>query len=339
MAFVKKLTEHLDTSNRRLLRCRETYDFDILTDFDNSALDTTSNNCSTTRDREHVLYRHQERLINGARWKRNVTINFSHKLQDRFFTDFRLLAFESHESRTFYDWNLVAWVFVFREKLADFELNEIEKLCVVNHVDFVHENNHRGDADLATEEDVLTSLWHRTVSRRYDQDRSIHLSRACDHVLYVIGVSWAINVCVVTVLSRVLNVRSRDRDTALFFFRSFIDLVERHSRCSTSLSENFGDSSCQACFAVIDVTDSSDIDVRFTPVKFLFSHFVFLLKKNRFRFVFVFSYYFIHAPSEPYRGSISLRSAPNRFSRGPSRNHIQNQKSTARVLRLLPLSH
>src|SRR3546814_5908038 len=54
--------------------------------------------------------------------------------------------------------------------------------------------------------DVLTGLWHRTISGRANQDRAIHLGSTGDHVFYVVGVTWAVNVCVVTHGRIVFNV-------------------------------------------------------------------------------------------------------------------------------------
>jgi len=44
---------------------------------------------------------------------------------------------------------------------------------------------------------VLARLRHDRVERRHDQDRAVHLRRARDHVLDVVGVTGAIDVRVV----------------------------------------------------------------------------------------------------------------------------------------------
>ena len=49
------------------------------------------------------------------------------------------------------------------------------------------------------QEDVLTSLWHWAISQQQQQDRAVHLCSTSDHVLNVVSVSWAVNVCVVTI--------------------------------------------------------------------------------------------------------------------------------------------
>ena len=66
-------------------------------------------------------------------------------------------------------------------------------------------------ADLAGEQDVLARLRHRAVDGRDDEDRAVHLRGARDHVLHVVGVAWAVDVSIVTVRRRVLDVRGGDR--------------------------------------------------------------------------------------------------------------------------------
>lgn len=72
---------------------------------------------------------------------------------------------------------------------------------------------------------MLTSLRHWAVSCGYDENRAVHLCSTRDHVLNVVGVTWAVYVCVVTSSGLVLNVGRRDCDTALALFWSFVDLV------------------------------------------------------------------------------------------------------------------
>jgi len=121
---------------------------------------------------------------------------------------------------------------------------------------------------------VLSCLSHNTISSSYNKDSSIHLSSSCDHVLYVVSMSWAVNVCIVTFLCLVLNVSCRNCDTTFSLFWSFIDIfkvlccVSWYSCCKCLC-----DSSCKSCFTVVNVTDSTDITMRFCSFKFSFSHF------------------------------------------------------------------
>ena len=81
--------------------------------------------------------------------------------------------------------------------LADFELDQLEQLGIVDLVDLVQVDDHGRNADLLGEQDVLLGLRHRAVGGRHDQDRAVHLGGAGDHVLHIIGVARAIDVRIV----------------------------------------------------------------------------------------------------------------------------------------------
>ena len=80
---------------------------------------------------------------------------------------------------------------------------------------------------------MLSCLSHNTISSSYNQDSAVHLSSTSDHVLYVVSMSWAVNVCVVSVLCLILNVCSRDSDSTLSLFWSLIDILESNSLAGT----------------------------------------------------------------------------------------------------------
>ncbi|MNC61989.1 hypothetical protein D3C75_1119670 [compost metagenome] len=115
---------------------------------------------------------------------------------------------KSFTSGTASDWSIVAWEVVFGQQVAYFHFNQFQKFFVFNHVAFVQEYNDVRYAYLTRQQDVLTSLWHWTVSCGYNQDCSVHLCSTSDHVFNIVGVTWAVNVCVVTVRSFILNVCS-----------------------------------------------------------------------------------------------------------------------------------
>ena len=100
---------------------------------------------------------------------------------------------------------------VLREQLTDFELDEIEKLGIVDEIALVQEHHDTRHVDLACQQDVLARLRHRTVDCAHDQDRAVHLRGTRDHVLHVVCVSRAVDVRVVAVLRLVLDMRRRDR--------------------------------------------------------------------------------------------------------------------------------
>ena len=188
----------------------EADDLDFLADLDDAALDTAGDDGAAARDREHVFDRHQERLILRTLRLRDVGVDRLHQLEDRVVADLGRLVLERHQRRALDDRNVVAGEIVFRQQLANFELDEFEQLGVVDHVDLVHEHDERGNADLTGEQDVLAGLRHRAVGGGDDEDRAVHLRGAGDHVLHIVGVAGAVDVRVVArSWSRIRRARSR----------------------------------------------------------------------------------------------------------------------------------
>src|SRR5262245_55480102 len=67
LALVEQLAEHLDAGHDGLGRGLQPHDLDLLADLHNTALDAARHHRAAARDREHVLDRHQERLVLVAR--------------------------------------------------------------------------------------------------------------------------------------------------------------------------------------------------------------------------------------------------------------------------------
>ncbi len=227
---------------------------------------------AAARDREHVFDRHQERLIDRALRLRNVVVHRLHQLEDRFLAELRILVLERAQRRALDHRDLVAGELVLREQLAHFELDQLQQLRIVDHVDLVQEHDQRRHADLAGEQDVLAGLRHRAVGRAHHQDRAVHLGGAGDHVLHVVGVAGAVDVRVVALVGLILDVRGRDRDAARLLFRRLVDLVVRRVGRAARLGQNLGDRRRQRRLAMVDVTDRADVAVRLVAVEFLFGH-------------------------------------------------------------------
>ncbi len=121
---------------------------------------------------------------------------------------------------------------------------------------------------------MLTRLRHRTVGGGDDEDRTVHLGRTGDHVLDVVRVTGAVDVRVVTRLRLVLDVRDRDRDTALALLGSLVDLVKRRSLVEVRVRvvQHLGNRRRQRRLTVVDVTDGADVDVRLGPLELRLSH-------------------------------------------------------------------
>ena len=183
-----------------------------------------------------------------------------------------LLVLQRHQGRALDDRDVVAREVVLRQELAHLELDELEKLRVVDHVDLVHEHDERRHADLAGEQDVLAGLRHGAVGGGDDEDRAVHLRRAGDHVLHVVGVAGAVDVGVVALVGLVLDVGGRDRDAARLLLRRLVDLVVGGEGGAARLGQDLGDRRRQRRLAVVDVADRADVAVGLVALEFRLGH-------------------------------------------------------------------
>ena len=191
--------------------------------------------------------------------------------------DFRVLVLERGERRTRDDRNIVAVEVALGKLLADFELDQLEQLGIVDLVDLVQVDDHGRNADLLGEQDVLLGLRHRAVGGRHDQDRAVHLGSAGDHVLHIVGVARAIDVRIVARCGLILDVSGRDGDAALALFRRLVDVGIVDVGRAAGLGQHLGDRRGQRRLAMVDVTDGADVAVRLVPLKFRLRHFTPLL--------------------------------------------------------------
>ena len=172
------------------------------------------------------------------------------------------------------DRNLVAGEVVLRQQLANFELDQVEQLCVVDQIALVEEHDDARHADLAGQQDVLAGLRHRAVGGRHHQDRAVHLGGAGDHVLDEVGVAGAVDVGVVPLVGLVLDVRDGDRHGLGFVAdRTALGDVGVRLELGQSLRGlHRQDRAGQRRLAVIDVTDRADVDVRLFALKCVLCH-------------------------------------------------------------------
>ncbi len=273
-ALVEQLLEHLDAGDHDLAGGLDPDQLDLVADLDDAALDPAGGDRAATLDPEHVLDRHQERLVDGALGGRDVAVDRVHQGLDRLV---RLVArvvggLEGLQGRAADDRDVVTREVVLAEQLADLELDQVEQFLVVDHVDLVEEDDDERDLDLAGQQDVLARLGHRAIGRGHDQDRAVHLRRAGDHVLDVVGVAWAVDVGVVTGIRLVLDVGDRDGDPALALFGRVVDRIEGAVFGIALQGEVFRDRRRQARLAMVDVADRADIDVGLGALELLFGH-------------------------------------------------------------------
>src|SRR6476661_4227467 len=272
--LVEELLEHLDAGDDDLAGRLDPDQLDLVADLDDAALDPPGGDRPAALDPEDVLDRHEERLVDRPLGGRDVGVDRVHQLLDRGVGGIGrvVLRLERLQGRAADDRDVVTREVVLAQQLADLELDEVEQLRVVDHVDLVEEDDDVGDLDLAGEEDVLAGLGHRPVGRGDDEDRAVHLGGAGDHVLDVVGVARAVDVGVVAVGGLVLDVGDRDRDPALALLGGVVDRVERAVLAAALQVEVLGDRRRQARLAMVDVADRADIDVRLGALELLLGH-------------------------------------------------------------------
>ena len=229
------------------------------------------NHGPATGDRENVFDRHQERLVHVALRLWHVLVHRIHQLVDLCFP--LRLAVQRAQRRTAYHRHVVARELVLGQQLTHFHLDQVDQLRVFDRVALVQENHDVRHAHLPRQQHVLLGLRHRSIGRCNNENRSVHLRRAGDHVLDVVGVSRAIHVRVVTVGRLVLHVRRRDRDAALPLFRRVINRIERAELVlRVVLLQYLGDGRRQRRLAVIDVPDRPHVHVRLRTIKLFLRH-------------------------------------------------------------------
>ncbi|MBA7693618.1 hypothetical protein ES703_102206 [subsurface metagenome] len=120
---------------------------------------------------------------------------------------------------------------------------------------------------------MLTRLRHRTVTGRYHQNGSVHLGRACNHILDIVSVPGAVNVRIVTLLRLILHMSRIYRNTPLFLLRRIVYVFKSLDVALAGfVCQPHRDCRRQCRLAVVNMTDSSDIDVWFCPFKYSLSH-------------------------------------------------------------------
>ena len=282
------LVEHLGAGDGGLLGVLDADDLNLIANLDNATLDTAGNDGAAAGDGEHVLDGHQERLVSSAVRSLDPGVNSVHELPDAgILGGLRIggLGDQSVQSGALDDRGVVAREVVLVEQLADFHLNELKQLGIVDLVDLVQEHQNVRNVNLTGEQQVLTGLSHRAIGSSDNEDRAVHLSSAGDHVLDIVGVARAVNVRIVAaldlgavgadaVVGLVLNVSGVDRDATSLFFRSLIDLVVGGELGAVRVSQgqNLGDRSGQGGLAVVDMADGADIDMGLGSIVHLLCH-------------------------------------------------------------------
>ena len=226
---------------------------------ENTALHTSGNNRSATWDGENILDGHQEWLLELTLWGWDPLIDSSHELIDLGLSNLWAAALKSAKGGTHDNWGLVTLKAVRGEKLAHLHLDELQHLWILESIDLVDEDDNLLNTDLTGEEQVLAGLWHLSVRGGDDNDGSVHVGGTSNHVLNVIGVTWAVDVGVVTGVGGVLDVSGGDGNTTLALFWCLIDgtIVEEVSKSLLGLT--LGDGSGEGGLYMLDSGASSTV--------------------------------------------------------------------------------
>ena len=102
-----------------------------------------------------------------------------------------------------------------------------------------------------------------------NENTTIHWTCTSNHVFNEIGVTGTVNMRIVTIFSLILNMWSVDSDTTFLFLWRIVDfgIVLECIQIGIGLVETLWNGSSQSGFAVIDVTNGTNIQVRFVTDK------------------------------------------------------------------------
>ena len=279
------LVEHLGAGDDGLLGVLDADDFNLVADLDAATLDTAGGNGAAAGDGEDVLDGHQERLVGLALGGLNPGVDSVHELPDALVLGgvrIGAVALENLQSGALDDRGVVAGELVLVEQLADFHLDELEQLGIVDLVALVQEDDYIRNVNLTGEQQVLTGLSHGAVGGGDNEDGAVHLSSTGDHVLDIVSVARAVNVGVVTSLGLVLDVSGVDGDAAGALLGGLVDLVVGGVGSGVRVShvQDLGDSGGQSGLAVVNVADGANVDVGLGAVEYLLCHFDILLNNQ-----------------------------------------------------------
>ena len=269
--LVEELAEHLDTGDDGLGGVLDADDLDVVAGVDDALLDLAGDDGAAAGDGEHVLDRHEVRLVEVADGLGHVGVDGVHQLDD--LLDGTGVAVEGLERAHSYDRHVVAGELVFREQLPHLELDEVEELLVVDGVHLVERDHDRRYAHLAGEQHVLARLGHRAVGGGHDEDGAVDLGRARDHVLDVVGVPGHVDVRVVALVGLVFDMGDGDGDAPGLLLGGLVDGLEgRVGDVGVGLVEDLGDGGGEGGLAVVDVAHRAHVEVGLGPLELLLRH-------------------------------------------------------------------
>ena len=243
-------------------------DLDGLADLNDALFDAAGDDRAAALDSEHVLDGHEEGLVPWALRYGDVPVYCVHQLPDAIAplgVAADVLGLQGVEGADANDGAVIETVL--RKKLFKLQLDELQKLLVVHRVHLVERDDDAGHLYLAGEQDVLAGLGHGAVGGADDEDGAVHLRRAGDHVLDVVGVAGAVDVRVVPGVGLVFDVLNGDGDASGLLLGGVVDAVERAIVRQVMLCEHARYRRRQCCLAVVHVSNRAHVHVRLCPLK------------------------------------------------------------------------
>ena len=115
-------------------------------------------------------------------------------------------------------------------------------------------------------------LSHRTISGCNNNNSPIHLSSTGNHILDIISVSRTVYMSIVPIICLIFNVASIDSYTSGFFFRCIINILITHYFIAMLACALHSNSRCKSCLTMVNMTNSTNINMWLGSLKLLFSH-------------------------------------------------------------------
>src|SRR3989441_6241566 len=271
LPLVQQLPKHLPPRHHRLARLPNPHNLHLFPPLHPPPLHPPRHHRPPPRDRKDVLDRHQKRLVNLPLGQRDVGVHRLHQFVNRLLplrVPFQRLQRAPPDHR-----HLVPRKPVLRQQLPHLHFHQLEQLRVLHRVALVQKHHHVRHVHLPRQQHVLPRLRHRPVRRRHHQNRPVHLRRARDHGLDVVGVPRTVHVRVVPVLRLVFHVRDRNRDPPRLLLRRVVNRVEGadlHLR--VRLRQHLRDRRRQRRLPVVDVPNRPYVHVRLRPIKLFLRH-------------------------------------------------------------------
>src|SRR5680860_418334 len=141
LTLIQQLPEHLHTRTRRRLRLTQPNNLNPVTRIHDPLLHLPRHHRATTRNREHILDRHQKRLIQITIRLRNELISSIHQHHDLLLS-IRITL--QRLQRTHRDHrNIITRELVLTQQLPDLQLHQLQELSVIDHVSLVQRHDDR----------------------------------------------------------------------------------------------------------------------------------------------------------------------------------------------------